>query len=159
MANNNSISLSFTSNEVAELEKAIEVINRILSPKCKSLTPEERQQYGRVKYEKEIWIEKVKTHIEQNPDKVPNYIDHEEFLRDFEAHKFLNRFINILETQYHLVLDTNLLLGYDLDVNSLMFYRNIKVQAEHDSQGARTIYDDLKQQFQNGGRPKTPKAA
>lgn len=39
------------------------------------------------------------------------------------------------------------LVGYDLDVTSLMFYRNIKVAATNNAPGARTIYEDLKRQF------------
>lgn len=160
MAQENSISISFSTAEKDALTTAINSIASILKDKCKSLTPAERQQYGRVKYEKEIWIDKVKQHIGQNPTKVPAYIDVPEYMRDYEAHKLLNELITLMETQHHLMIDTNLLLGYDLDVNSLMFYRSIKTSATNNDTGARTIYEDLKQQFHGGGGKKatTPTA-
>jgi hypothetical protein len=151
MAQENSISISFSTAEKDALTAALTSIAAILNNKCKSLTPTERQQYGRVKYEKEVWIDKVKQHMSQNPTKVPAYIDVAEYIRDYEAHKLLNELITLMETQHHLMTDTNLLLGYDLDVNSLMFYRSIKTSATNNDAGARTIYEDLKQQFTKGG--------
>jgi hypothetical protein len=156
MAQENAISIVFSATEKEQLITALNTIANILKDKCKSLTPKERIQYGRVKYEKEVWIDKVKQHISQNPEKVPNYIDVPEFMQDYEAHKLLNELLTIIETQHHLMSDTNLLLGYDLDVNALMFYRSIKTSAQNNDQGARTIYEDLKQQFPGGGKKKMP---
>jgi hypothetical protein len=154
MANENTISVTFTAAEETNLNTAISTIAGILNGKALSLTPSQRQQFGRVKYEKEVWVDKVKMHMDQNPAKVPAYIDKAEFDRDYTAHKLLNTVINSLEQQLQLMEDTNLLLGYDLDTNALMFYRNIRTAADNNDPGAQTIYDDLKQQFPGGGKKK-----
>ena len=147
MAQENTISVSFTEAELTQLKNAIADIASVLQGKAKSLTPNERQTFGRVKYEKEIWIDKVKNQMDGNADKIPSYIDKAEFDRDYTAHKQLNEVLTLLEQQLNLVQDTNLLLGYDLDVCALMFYRAIKVAATNNDPGARTIYEALKVQF------------
>ena len=147
MAQENTISVSFTEAELTQLKNAIADIASVLQGKAKSLTPSERQTFGRVKYEKEIWIDKVKNQMDGNADKIPSYIDKAEFDRDYTAHKQLNEVLTLLEQQLNLVQDTNLLLGYDLDVCALMFYRAIKVAATNNDPGARTIYEALKVQF------------
>lgn len=147
MAQENTISVSFTEAELTQLKNAIADIASVLQGKAISLTPSERQTFGRVKYEKEIWIDKVKNQMDGNADKIPSYIDKAEFDRDYTAHKQLNEVLTLLEQQLNLVQDTNLLLGYDLDVCALMFYRAIKVAATNNDPGARTIYEALKVQF------------
>ena len=153
MAQENQISVSFTEAEVQTVKDAITTIANVLQGKAKSLTPQQRQLYGRVKYEKEIWIDKVKNQMDTNPEKVPAYIDKTEFDADYTAHKQLNEMLIGMEQQLNLMQDTNLLLGYDLDNAALMFYRTIKVAATNNDPCARTIYDDLKVQFP-GGRKK-----
>lgn len=155
MAMENSISISFTDAEKVTLTNAIQAIAGVMAGKGKSLTPKERSRYGRVKYEKEVWIGKVKTHMDQQPNRIPDIVDGNEFKRDYEAHTLINNWLNLLEAQYELLQDTNLLLGYDLDVNSLIFYRRIQADAKSNDPGAKTIYDDLKQQFPGPGRKKT----
>lgn len=147
MAQENTITVSFTEAEITKMKNAIADIATVLQGKAKSLTPNERKTFGRVKYEKEVWIDKVKNQMDGNADKIPAYIDKAEFDRDYTAHKQLNEVLTLLEQQLHLVQDTNLLLGYDLDVCSLMFYRAIKVAATNNDPGARTIYEALKVQF------------
>lgn len=147
MAQENTLSISFTQEEILKVKNAISDIATVLNGKAKSLTPAERQTFGRVKYEKEVWIDKVKMHMDTNPTKIPAYVDKEEFDLDYTAHKQLNELITLLEQQLQLMQDTNLLLGYDLDGAALTFYRAIKVAAANNDPGSGSIYVDLKQQY------------
>ena len=156
MAQENTISVSLSSEEQEVINSAMSQIANVLKDKAVSLQPQDRQYYGRVKYEKEVWIDKVKNHMDNNPDKIPSYIDKAEFDKDYDAHKILNPMIANMEQQLNLMQDTNLLLGYDLDNCALMFYRAIKVAATNNDAGARTIHDDLKQQFPGKGGAKKP---
>lgn len=54
MAHENLISVSFTEQEIKTIKDAITSIAGVLKGKTISLTPQERKQYGRVKYEKEV---------------------------------------------------------------------------------------------------------
>lgn len=147
MAQDNNISVSFTEEDIQTVRDAIVTIAGVLKGKAISLTPQERKQYGRVKYEKEVWIDKVKIQMDNNPNLIPEYISKAEFDKDYLAHKQLNELITLLEQQLNLMQDTNMLLGSDLDVNALMFYRIAKTYAAANAPGARTVYDDLKQQY------------
>lgn len=159
MANENMISVNFSTEEVQQMKTAINTIAGILNGKVKSLTPTERKGFGRVKYEKEVWIDRVKMQMDANPTKIPSYVDKTEFDKDYTAHKQLNELISLLDQQLQQMKDTNLLLGYDLDGTALMFYRAIKVAANNNDPGSNTIYADLKQQYP-GSRTKrtTPPA-
>lgn len=156
MPQENLISVDFSDQEIRTLKDAVSMIVNTLRGKTISLTPQQRRQYGRVKYEKEIWIDKVKMHMDANPDHIPSYIDKMEFERDYKAHKVLNELITLLEQPLNQLMDTNLLLGYDLDMNSLMFYRSIKVSAQNNAVGAVSIYQDLKQQYPSARKAQKP---
>lgn len=157
MALENQISVVFTDAEQTEINTHVNALLTIFRSKGISLQPKQRQQYGRVKYEKEVFIDNAKTEMDNNPDKVPNYVDTEELDRDYSTHKFLNPVIASIEQVRDMAMDINLLLGYDLDNTALMFYRNIKVAAQNNDPGARTIYEKLRVQFPgNGGGKKDP---
>ena len=156
MPQENLISVDFSDQEIRTLKDAVAMIVNTLRGKTISLTPQQRNQYGRVKYEKEIWIDKVKMQMDANPDHIPSYIDKMEFERDYKAHKVLNELITLLEQPLNQLMDTNLLLGYDLDMNSLMFYRSIKVSAQNNAVGAVSIYQDLKQQYPSTRKVQKP---
>lgn len=147
MSSENKVSVSFTTEEITRMKNAIKEISSVLRGKMQSLTPEERKTFGRVKYEKEVWIDKVKLHMDSHPSKIPAYIDKEEFDKDYTTHKQLNELIALLEVELQQMKDTNLLAGYDLDMCAHAFYRLIKVSAENKDAGADVIYQDLKQQF------------
>jgi hypothetical protein len=154
MAQENMMSVEFTPDEIMKIEHAIRTIEEIMYGKGRSLTPKERQSYGRVKYEKEVWVTKVKEKMDDNADTIPAYIDKAEFDRDYLAHTLINKWSAGLEKHFNLFEDTNRLLGFDLDESSLMYYRSIRSAAQNNAPGARTIYEELKQQFNSGGRPK-----
>lgn len=110
MAQDNNISVSFTEEDIQAVRDAIATIAGVLKGKAISLTPQERKQYGRVKYEKEVWIDKVKIQMDNNPNLIPEYISKAEFDKDYLAHKQLNELITLLEQQLNLMQDTNMLL-------------------------------------------------
>jgi len=89
--------------------------------------------------------------MDNNPASLPRFIDKGEFDRDYAAFKALSPLISALEQQMNLMKDTALLLGYDLDVNALMYYRTMRSEAENNVAGSRTIYEDLKTQFPGPG--------
>lgn len=156
MSNQNTVSVSFTTEEIKKMKDAIAEIASVLNGKTKSLTPTERKTFGRVKYEKEVWIDKAKLHMDSHPSKIPPYVDKAEFDKDYTAHKQLSEVILLLEAQLQQMVDTNILLGYDLDIVAHIFYRVIKTAAENNDTGADHIYQDLKQQFPGKKKKQTP---
>lgn len=151
MALDNLVSVSFDQSEIEQLEQAIASLESVLKPKGINLTKRQRQLYGRVRYEMEVWVDKVNNYMKSHSDLAPGYLDMEEFNRDFSTHKMLNPVIDRLQSVLQTMLDTNLLLGTDVYVNSLAYYRSVKNATRSNAQGAAAVYADLKQQFPANG--------
>jgi hypothetical protein len=149
MALDNLISVSFTDSELKEMDNALTVIENILKGKVVNLTPKQRQQYGRVAYDMEVWVDKVDRHMRQSPQLVPSYIDMAEHAADLSAHRALNPRIERMNTLLQSMRDTNLLLGADIYNNSLTYYRVTREASKVNAPGASAIYNDLKRQFPN----------
>jgi hypothetical protein len=64
MALDNLITVVFTDEEIAETDSAMTKIKSILECKVVNLTPKQRQSYGRVAYENEIWVDKTFGNVE-----------------------------------------------------------------------------------------------
>lgn len=151
MALENLISIEFSDTEIKQLDEAINQIAAVLQGKVVNLSPRQRQQHGRVRYEMEVWVNKAASYAESNPALLPSFIDKAELLADQKAHSLLNPRIDRLETLLQGMLDTNLLLGTDLYNNLVAFYRSLREASKSNAPGASAIYKDLKQQFSAGG--------
>jgi hypothetical protein len=157
MAIDNMISLTLSAVELKKLDDALTAIEEVITGKLISLTPTERQSYGRVGDKTEDWIGRVKDSMEQNPSFVLSHIDVAEYNHDYEARKVLIPRINRLEKIYNLFEDTNMLLGSDLYHNAITFYKGLKAAAATDAPGAKTVYGTLSARFP--GRPASASAA
>lgn len=147
MALDNLVSVTFTNDEMTIMNEAIDTIERIMTGKSINLTGKQRQAYGRVRYEMEVWINKVDVYMDTHSILMPGFIDRQEYKRDIDAHNKLNPVIDRLSSVLQTILDTNLLLGADLYTNSIAFYRSVKNAARSNAQGASAVFADLKQQF------------
>jgi len=152
------ISVDFTPVEITDITDALNTIIGIIQPKAKNLTPAERQMYGKVRYEFEVWIDKAYGHVMANPTLVPAYINVPEYKKDYAARNAMKPVEEKLKQLYEMFDDTFVLLGHDLYVNSLAFYNAIKVAAKNNAPGATAIHQDLKQQFPGGGKKKADPA-
>jgi hypothetical protein len=147
MALDKLISVVFTEEEIASIDSALSAIENIVKSKAVNLTPKQRQFYGRVAYEMEVWVDKTYSYMQQDAQLVPPYIDMEEHTKDIIAHRALNPRIERLNNILQLLEDTNRLLGSDLYNNSLAYYRNLREASKVNAVGASSKYNDLKQQF------------
>ena len=157
MALDNLINVSFTEAELKEMDDAMATLERVLQGKVVNLTPEQRVQYGKVKYDMEVWVAKAAGYIYNNAPLVPSYVNVPELKLDMEAHTTLNPRIDRLTSILRGMEDTNTTLGSDIYNSCMSFYRSVKVAAGN-APGASSIYDDLKQQFPGAPRKKDPVA-
>jgi hypothetical protein len=153
MALDNLISVAFTDAELKELDDAMATLERVFKGKVVNLTGEQRMQYGRVKYDMEVWVNKTSSYIYNNAPLVPSYVNAAELKVDMAAHTMLNPRIDRLAAILQGMEDTNALLGADIYNSCMSFYRSVKVAAGN-APGAAPIYDDLKQQFPGAPRKK-----
>jgi len=147
MALENLISVSFTEGELNTLDKHLEGIRTVLTGKTINLTPEQRQQYGRIANQNKLIVDKAKNHMEQNPGWIPKFLDKDEFDKDYTARKQVEERVQLLENLSQQLLDTKTLLDHDNYTNSLTFYRMVRFLAGENEPGAKSVYEDMKVLF------------
>ncbi len=151
----NLISVTFSSEELTELDGAIQKIEQIIAGKTRNLSQEERRQFGRIAEQNKLFVNKAKTYMEQYPQYVPPFLDKEEFDRDFESRGIIERRLMRLEGVTEQLSDTKILLDNDNYSNALTFYRNIRFLSREDVPGTTNIAKDLSQFFPHSKKKAT----
>lgn len=154
MSKENLVSVVFTTEEVEQAKTNIDALLALLGPKCISLTPEERQDYGRIGEKTENFSRKVVQYMIEQPEFTPNFIDGEETKADFDAREILKSLLKQLTTLRNMADDTALLLGFDLYQSELGYYQNLSMLNGRGVNGAKAIYEDLKARFPSSTRRK-----
>ncbi len=147
MALENLISLSFTEEELTKLDTYLTGIRNLLNGKTVNLTPEQRQQYGRIANKNKLIVDKAKNYMEQHPEWIPIFLDKEEFDRDYNTRQQIEGRVQLLENLSQQLIDTKTLLDHDNYQNTLSFYRMVKFLASENEAGAKTVFNDMKQLF------------
>ena len=149
MALNNLWSLSFTDAELTQIDQAINSLETVLQGKTIHLTPEQRQQYGRIAEQNKLFVNKAKSYMEQYPQFVPPFLDKAEFDKDHDARGQLESRMQKLAALSEQLSDTKVLLDHDNYHNAISFYRNIRYLAGENAPGTTTLYQDMQQFFKN----------
>lgn len=147
MAFDNLISLTFSENELTTIDQAIQTIETVLQGKTINLTPDQRQQYGRIAEQNKLFVNKAKGYMEQYPQHVPGFLDKTEFDNDFSARQQIENRLQRLSSLTEQLSDTKVLLDHDNYHNAITFYRNVKFLSGENVPGTNVIYDDMKQFF------------
>ena len=156
MALDNLISVSFTTEELSKLDQALQTIGTVLSGKTINLTPEERQQYGSIAEQNKLFVNKVKTYMEQQPQYVPNFLDKAEFDKDYLGREQVEQRLQRMSSLTEQLSDTKVLLDHDNYHNAITFYRNLKFLSGENVPGTNVIYEDMKQFFVTTGTSAPP---
>lgn len=159
MAIDNLISVTFSAEELQQLDDHLAALESFLSSKCISLTPEQRRDFGRIGNKSENWLRKVMDYFQTQPQMIPSFVDAAETMRDYEARRAIQPRVARMEAIYDMLSDTNVLLGTDLYHSGVAFYRNIKLLSAQNVNGAKAIYEDLSAQFTGrASAPRKPEA-
>ncbi|MHA7058272.1 hypothetical protein ACWGOQ_0013700 [Aquimarina sp. M1] len=149
MALENLISVSFTEEELAQLDAHLLGIRQILNGKTVNLTPDQRRQYGRIANQNKLIVDKAKNYMEQHPDWIPRFLDKQEFDSDYAARDQVEGRAQLLENLTQQLLDTKTLLDHDNYTNALSFYRMMRFLAGENEPGAKSVYEDMRVLFKN----------
>jgi len=155
MALENLISVGFTEEELQQLDTHLAAIEVIVKGKCVSLTPDERKDYARLGNKSENWSRKIIGYMQTQPEMTPAFIDEDETLRDYQARRELQPREARAKAVADMLNDTLLLVGSDLYHSCIAYYQNVRLLAKQDVNGAKTVYEDLAQQFPARRKKKT----
>ena len=151
MALENLISVSFTEEELTQLDSHLLAIRQILNGKTVNLTPDQRRQYGRIANQNKLIVDKAKNYMEQHPDWIPRFVDKAEFDRDYTARQQEENRVQLLENLSTQLIDTKTLLDHDNYNNALSFYRMLRFLAGENEPGAKPVYEDMRVLFNRTG--------
>ena len=147
MALENLISVSFTEDELTQLDTHLAGIRQVLEGKTVNLTTEQRQQYGRIANQNKLIVDKAKNYMELHPNWIPNFLDKAEFDADYTARQLVESRVQQLENLSQQLVDTKTLLDHDNYTNALSFYRMARFLAGENEPGAQVVYSDMKVLF------------
>lgn len=149
MALDNVISVEFSSEELKKISDAITAIEEVMRSKTINLTPEERQQYGRIADRNKLLVDKCKTYMEQYASWLPPTLDKAEFDRDYKARTEIDPIAKRLSVVQTMFSDMKTLLDFDNYNAAVSYYRFVKFLAGQNAAGMSAVYADLKAHYQH----------
>ncbi|AZA77327.1 hypothetical protein EG347_07305 [Chryseobacterium sp. G0186] len=150
MALDNLISVSFSKTDLETIDKALQDIQSVFLGKTINLTPDQRQQYGRIAEQNKLFVNKAKIYMEQYTQYIPPFLDKAEFDKDYIAREQIEQRLQQMDSLVEQLSDTKVLLDHDNYHNSISFYRNIRFLSEENVPGTNVMYEDMKQFFVSG---------
>lgn len=149
MALDNLITVTFTEAELDIIDQALKTINETLAGKVINLTPEERTQYGSIREENKLLVNKVKDMESNYPEHHPGFLDLVEFGRDYDARQQLESRVALTNTLAEMMSDTKILLDYDNYNYAVAYYRYMKMLAQQNVPGTTSIYENMRQVYES----------
>jgi len=149
LKNNDLIQVVFTPEELAENNSHLDALLTSANTNAPGLTPEQRSTFGSINETNKLLVNKSKLIVRENPKYIPNFVDIEEFDRDFIAREQIENMLRKLEQLRQKLNDTKILLDNDNYQDSMAFYRSVRYFANEHDQEAMPLYNELKQFFPN----------
>jgi len=145
------INLHFTAAEISTVENALNTLLSTLSAKGRNLTPDERQQYGSIKEQNKLLVNKVRDYQQSQQGMSSPDVDWQEFEADFQDRNFLELVLARMETIIEIVSDTKMLHDFDVYQAALTDYDYTKYKAGTQALGYDSKHADIRQFFPNTG--------
>ncbi len=143
----NNIHFTISAEEKAQIQEALKTIETVLIPKLKTLTVEERKGLLKMGDKTLAFTTKTLDYANSKPEYIPSFMDANEFKVDMEAISELRPIFNSVNLILEALDDSIMLSGSEAYTAALMYYNNVKLGANSNVSGAKSIYEDLKQRF------------
>lgn len=147
----NQESRHFTTEETTAIQNALNTLQTALTPKLANLTADERQQYGSIKEQNKLIVNKVKDYRENQPNLSSADIDWNEFLEDYNSRSFLQASIEQLEELVRGMENAKILHDWDNYQAALIDYKYTQYKNNTGATGYATKETELKQFFNRTG--------
>ena len=152
MSTRNVISIAFSSEQRQEIKETLDKLAALMDPQLMALTPEQRRTIQTMGDRREPFVAKVIDYTGRNPEFVPAYMDVPELRRDYEAVKQMTPYLRKLQQLASKLDDTLFMCGAEAYAASRQYYQSVKMAMDQNVPGAKTVYEDLRRQFESMGR-------
>jgi hypothetical protein len=147
----NLISVEISPEDLAKVNTALEMINSVLKPVLKTLSPEDRLQLPKMGDKTLAFVQKAVDYSITYPQFMPPFTDGAEFKKDLAAVNTLNQIFRPLLNLTQMLDDSILMAGSDAYIAALSYYNTVKQATKVNANNAKTIYDDLSRRFPGRG--------
>ena len=147
MSTPNQISVEIPDAVITSVLKKLNECKEELAPYMQGLTADERHDLFKMGDKTIATVQKTQSYVVTNPEFVPNYMDIQEFNRDYSVVNQLKPVEDLINQLAVDVSDTRMLAGSEALQQSLFYYGQVR---EADSKGvpsSRAIYEDLQPRF------------
>jgi hypothetical protein len=156
MTQKNEISIEIPQAELAKINDLATQLKAAIAPYIIGLTKKEIAGIFKMGDKTVAFVSKVKDYSTTNPEFVPNFMSVVDFIVDVDAVNALSPVSKSIKQINTDIDDTLMLCGSEALTAALMYYRNVKFNADQGVASAKPIYEDLKKRFPGKSKKQTP---
>lgn len=108
-----------------------------------NLTMEEKRRLAKISDKRFPFAQKVIEAAKQNPELIPQYVNIQELIDDFELFNQLKTISLMINSLQEKIADTQTALGNEILTSSLMIYKNFKILSKSNVPGIDSVYENL----------------
>lgn len=108
-----------------------------------NLSLEEKRRLAKISDKRLPFAQKVIEAAKQNPELIPQYINIQELIDDFELFNQLKTISLMINSLQEKIADTQTALGNEILTSSLMIYKSFKILSKSNVPGIDSVYENL----------------
>ncbi len=143
--------LNIPEEDLKEIEKALETLDKKLLPHLTLLTNEQRRFMPKVGINNQGFVRNAMKYVESFPELLPSFLEINEMKRQYEKIKLYQTFLFSIETIRNRLKDSIMDAGNKLIKDSYLIYDNVKIAARAKIKGASSAYKALKDSYPGRG--------
>lgn len=143
--------LNIPEEDLKEIEKALDTLDKKLMPHLTFLTNEQRRFMPKVGINNEGFVRNAMEYAESNPELIPSFMELKDMKREHEKFKLFRSFLFTIETVRNGLKDSIMDAGNKLIKDSYFIYDNVKIAAKAKINGAMSAYKELKDSYPGRG--------
>lgn len=147
MKTDNLIQVVYPTEVLTNCEQNLSGLETFANLHARDLSAADRVSLGSINETNKLLVNKGYVIMEQNPGLIPQFVDFDEFGKDYVAREHIEKVLLRLEVIKQKLTSTKILLDHDNYHDVLAFYRSIRYLAQEQVQGAIPLYEELKQYF------------
>jgi hypothetical protein len=152
MSQKNEIAVVIPQSELEKINSMLVELKTAIAPYVHALTKEDIKGIAKMGDKSVAFVSKVKDYTSTNPEYVPDFMNVADFNIDVTAVASLSPLAKMVKQISNDLADTMMLSGNEALVAALLYYGNVRYNAKVGQTSAKTIYEDLKKRFPQGGK-------
>lgn len=150
------IDQTYTPQEITDMTNALNTIKGIVLPKCKNLSPEQRQAFQHSAADRKTYVSKAINYVESNGELLPEGRDLDMVKRDRTFDNQISPLFAEVKILEELYSDTQIAAQTDEYSFLLGVYNKAQYLEKLGTPGMTAIVQDLGQLWKKQGHPKNP---